>query len=591
MINAFETDQPAFCGTNHALPGVTGPTAPKSGVSLLPIATHVSHGFELLTIGQPRLAGGKTESFKDAFIDAFLSKQLDCFKELSGRFAIALRRQSDSTLFLATDRFATIPIFFAKFEDHYVFAESATLLPEAMRTEQRISQQAVYNYLYFHMIPAPGSIYSNVHKALPASYLVLQHGQPRSGTYWQPAFNEDPRVSFGTQSEALHATLERAISDSAQQNTLGCFLSGGLDSSTVLGFLSKVTDGKARGFTIGFEAEAYDETKFAKAAADHFSARCDVYRMTASDLKSTIHDIAVAYDEPFGNSSALPTLLCARLAKSHGIDTLLAGDGGDELFAGNARYAKQKIFELYYKIPTAIRRHMFDRFGNANSRLKDIVGLRKLHSYVRQSLIPLPDRLETYNYLHHYPLERVFSKRFLSEVDTNEPMRLQRERYAEPVNASPLNRMLYLDWKFTLADNDLRKVTRMCQAADIQVEFPMLEDRLVDFSTEIPSSRKLRGTYLRYFYRKSMRNFLPPIVLEKRKHGFGLPFGVWLVEDPELRSFTYDALSRLEERDYFEPAFISELKTATEQEHAAYYGTMIWVMMMLEIWLSENHRP
>jgi asparagine synthase (glutamine-hydrolysing) len=129
----------------------------------------------------------------------------------------------------------------------------------------------------------------------------------------------------------------------------------------------------------------------------------------------------------------------------------------------------------------------------------------------------------------------------------------------------------------------------MCQLAGVEVEFPFLDDKLVEFSTTVPSSRKLRGTYLRYFYRRSMRDFLPAEVLKKRKHGFGLPFGVWLVRDPELRNFAYDSLSRLQARNIITPDFISALQTATEQDHASYFGSMIWVLMMLEEWLAAHH--
>lgn len=593
MTTMLDPQRSAFQGTSSSLPRIPSNLGHRSCVSLLPISTYISSDYELLVLGRPRLEGASIADnrFHEAFIDSYETDFDACVRRLSGRFAIALRHLADSSLFLAIDRFATVPVFFAQIGDEYVFAESATLLPNALRKDDRISKQAIFNYLYFHMIPAPGSIYRDVSKMLPATYLILKPGRQESGTYWQPEFEESRSIPFGIQAQDLHVSLERAVagSISGSGNEVGCFLSGGLDSSTVLGYLARVTKSSARAFTIGFEADDYDETAFAQAAAEHFDAELNVYRMTPSDLQAAVLDIAHAYDEPFGNSSALPTLFCARLASSHGVRKLLAGDGGDELFAGNARYAKQKVFDSYYKIPATIRRLCLDRLGADTSRLKDIAGLRKLHSYVRQALIPLPDRLESYNHLHRYPIDQIFTDEFLGDVDITEPLMLLRNRYREPEDATALNRMLYLDWKFTLSDNDLRKVTRMCEAAGVQVEFPMLEDRLVDFSTKVPSTRKLRGTYLRYFYRKSMRGFLPAAVLKKRKHGFGLPFGIWLAQDPDLRSFTYDALSRLEKRDFFESRFIAELKAATEKKHAAYYGTMIWVMMMLEIWLSEHH--
>ena len=232
---------------------------------------------------------------------------------------------------------------------------------------------------------------------------------------------------------------------------------------------------------------------------------------------------------------------------------------------------------------------MMDAFARTKSPLLDLPGLSKVRSYVSQALIPLPDRLETYNYLHHFSIESVFNKQFLQDVDTEEPLNLLRERFAEATNASYLNRMLYLDWKFTLADNDLRKVNRMCEVAGVKVHFPFLDDELVTFSTRIASKRKLRGTALRHFFREAMRDFLPSEVLAKRKHGFSLPFGIWLIEDPNLRDFAYSSLRNLSQRDIFSPDFISRIRKAAEDEHAAYYGEMIWILIMLEEWLAAHH--
>jgi asparagine synthase (glutamine-hydrolysing) len=580
----------AFQGSTTGMP-TTAATGRLSAISFLPLWSYISSEYELLVAGEPRFGAAVNgeEAFCRDFVDAYSRNAEACLQQLTGRFAIALRSRKDSFLLLAADRFASVPVFVARHGSGHIFAETARLLPAELRTGDSISKQALYNYIFFHMIPSPGSIYRNVSKIPPASYVRLEPRRKESTTYWKPRFNESSVTPFATQADELRVTLERAVAASATGKTPGCFLSGGLDSSTVMGYLSHVAKSPVRAFTIGFDAPEYDETSYAQAAAEYFSADLSIYRMGPSDLGNAVIDIARAYDEPFGNSSALPTLFCARLARSQGIDTLLAGDGGDEIFAGNERYAKQKIFEAYFRIPATLRRAVLDRLGKENSGLGGLPGIRKLSSYIRQALIPLPDRLETYNHLFRFTTDRIFRKTFLSEVDVAEPIALLRERFDELEDASALNRMLYLDWKFTLADNDIRKVTTMCQSAGVNVEFPMLNDSLVEFSTTVPSKRKLRGLYLRYFYRKALRDFLPPVVLNKRKHGFGLPFGVWLVEEPELRAFAYDALSRLEQRDIFRPSFISELKTATESEHAAYYGTMIWVMMILEEWLHAHH--
>ena len=589
MDTNSKTNSSAFQGSTSGLP-ISRTVHGRSDVSLLPTSSYVSSDHEILVVGAPRFRTNAKigESFCRDFVNAYSQDGESCLEQVTGRFALALRSLKEPALMVAVDRFASVPVFVARLGSEYVFAESADLLPAELRTDEKLSMQALFNYVFFHMIPSPGSVYRDVSKIEPASFVRFGPQGRETGTYWKPSFSESTSLSFAEQSEELRNTLDHAVSESLSSTATGCFLSGGLDSSTVVGCLSHVADSPVHAFSIGFEAPEYDETTYAQAAAQHFSADLTTYRMRPEDLKGAIVEIARAYDEPFGNSSALPTLFCAKLARSHGIDTLLAGDGGDELFAGNARYAKQNVFEIYHRIPKFLRQTIFDPLGKDDARFGQVPGIGKLSSYIRQALIPLPDRLETYNHLFRFTAANVFTESFLAQVDVEEPISLLRKRYAELEDASALNRMLFLDWKFTLADNDLRKVTTMCQTAGVNVEYPMLNEALVDFSTTVPSKRKLRRTQLRYFYRKALRNFLPPPVLSKRKHGFGLPFGVWVVEDPELRAFAYDALSRLEQRDIFRPSFIAESKAATESQHAAYYGTMIWVMMMLEEWLHSR---
>jgi asparagine synthase (glutamine-hydrolysing) len=297
--------------------------------------------------------------------------------------------------------------------------------------------------------------------------------------------------------------------------------------------------------------------------------------------------IAAAYDEPFGNSSALPAYFCARFAAADGRQRLLAGDGGDELFAGNERYAKQQVFEHYAKLPGWGQRYLLEplvfKLLPDSNRLTN-----KARSYIRQAKVPLPDRLQTYNFLNLHGAHNIVTDALWDAVDAELPLQLDRELYRQPARASRLNRMLYLDWHHTLADNDLRKVNRMCQLAGIEVEYPMLDDRLVEFSTRVSSRRKMPANRLRDFYKRAVSDFLPREIITKPKHGFGLPFGVWMAEHPGLQQLAADNLSRLRRRSYVRPEFIDEILRLHRDQHAGYYGEFIWVLMMLELWLTAQ---
>jgi asparagine synthase (glutamine-hydrolysing) len=265
---------------------------------------------------------------------------------------------------------------------------------------------------------------------------------------------------------------------------------------------------------------------------------------------------------------------------------MLAGDGGDELFAGNRRYATQGVFEHWNRIPAPLRsRVLVPVLGRLPGRPNL---LRKVRSYVEQAQIPLPDRMESYNFLHRIAPSAVLSADFLNQVDLDAPLQLLRSIYHRPKEASSLNRMMYLDWQTTLADNDLRKVTRMCELGGVEVAFPMLDDDLVDYSLRVPSHQKLRGGRLRHFYKEGMRGFLPQAIIDKQKHGFGLPFGVWLSQHAPLRELAHDSLAALKMRGYLRPDFIDEAIRLHESGHSGYYGELIWVLMMLELWLQAH---
>jgi asparagine synthase (glutamine-hydrolysing) len=196
--------------------------------------------------------------------------------------------------------------------------------------------------------------------------------------------------------------------------------------------------------------------------------------------------------------------------------------------------------------------------------------------------------METYNFLHRSPLTEIFSEDFLGQIDPELPVQHLRNTYSRASSDDLIKRMLYLDGKFTLADNDLRKVNRMCELAGVDVQYPMLQENLVEFAAAIPSKWLMQGFELRSFYRESMQGFLPKATLSKSKQGFGLPFGVWMSSYSELKQFALASLESIEKRGFLNPAYIKNLIRLHQEGHASYYGVMIWLLIMLEQWLSSH---
>jgi asparagine synthase (glutamine-hydrolysing) len=349
--------------------------------------------------------------------------------------------------------------------------------------------------------------------------------------------------------------------------------------------LREVTGEAPRTFSIGFDAQGFDEVGYARIAARRFETRHKEYYVTPDDVVNAVPRIAAVHDQPFGNSSAVPTYYCAKLARDDGVDTLLGGDGGDELFGGNSRYATQYFYSLYSDLPQPLRQAVLE----PAIRILPEVGLvGKARRYMAHASMPMPARYDHYNLLQRLGPETVFTGEFLAGVSPAAPAAQVEQAYRASNADSLINRMLALDFKYTLADNDLPKVVRSSELAGVDVRFPLLHDEVVAFSARLAPGLKLRGPRLRYFFKQALRDFLPPEIITKTKHGFGLPFGRWLHTHEPLRQLAFESLSDLKKRDIVRAEFIDQLSGVHVNSHADYYGTMVWILMMLEQWLKQH---
>jgi asparagine synthase (glutamine-hydrolysing) len=342
---------------------------------------------------------------------------------------------------------------------------------------------------------------------------------------------------------------------------------------------------------MGFGVDSYDELGYARIASQHFNTRSHEHHVTAEDIIDAFPKIAAIYDEPFGNSSAVPTYVCARTAAEHGVTHLLAGDGGDELFGGNDRYVRQRVFEVYFRIPAALRTGLIEPTARRIHPDSSVAPLRKLRSYVDQARVRLPERLETWNLVYREGPAKLLHPDFHAAIDPRAPLRLMDEVFNEIPGASLLNRMLFYDWHYTLSDNDLRKVGAMCELAGVRVSYPMLDANVIDLSLRVPSDVKIKGVELRSFYKKAMADFLPEQIIRKQKHGFGLPFGVWLKTHGRLAELIRSHLDSLRRRHIVSAAFIDEIVEGHRTGDASFFGYPIWDMAMLDAWLTAHDVP
>jgi asparagine synthase (glutamine-hydrolysing) len=344
----------------------------------------------------------------------------------------------------------------------------------------------------------------------------------------------------------------------------------------------------ARTFSIGFGYPEYDELPFARIAARHFGCRAEEYVVSGDDIVTALPLIAGAYDEPFGNSSALPVYCCLQLAKRHGVRHMLAGDGGDELFAGNSRYSEHQVFEHYQHVPSFLRRGLLEPLLAAMPQALAVGPLRKARNYVAKANTPLPDRLEVSNLVRVLGPSAFIHPDLLAAIDPEAPFRDMRAVWESAPASSLVDRMLWYDWQYTLSDNDLRKVGTMGALTGVAVSYPMLDAGVVEMSMSIPSDVKMPGTQLRRFYKQAMNGYLPDAIIHKKKHGFGLPIGFWLRDSKAVRDLIHGNLDGLRARRVVREDVIDKVLGMHNSEDAGYYGVFLWVLAMLEQWFQVH---
>jgi asparagine synthase (glutamine-hydrolysing) len=266
---------------------------------------------------------------------------------------------------------------------------------------------------------------------------------------------------------------------------------------------------------------------------------------------------------------------------------MLAGDGGDELFGGNARYAYQKYFEFYGSVPGWFRRFLLEPAVTA-SVSGGLPLVRKARSYIAKASTRLPDRLQCDNFFGSTSPSRLMSDHFLGSIDPRHPLETMRLSYDPVETDSWLQRMLAFDLQFTLADDDLRKVVTMCELAGIDVRFPLLDDEIVALASRVPPELCVKGFKLRYFYKNAFRGFLPDEILSKPKHGFGMPFETWFANSPALRELINDNVARLKRRDLLNAKFLDDVMSGSDAEIEAYSHDIHWALLLLELWLERH---
>lgn len=543
----------------------------------------------LVPATQPAPAGASTAALLAAlyerFGDAFVEK-------LEGAFSLILWDARLNKLIAAVDGFGVKRLAYYQESDRLFFSSRIDALMRTGEVDSAINPRAIPNVLNYTANLAPETIYRRVKRLAPGTIVTAINGRVDFRAYWDVRYADSSRSAQSL--DAMGDSVRRIVGDSVGScwgaegsEAVGAFLSGGTDSSAVVGLMSGLGRGTVKAFSIGFQEQEFNELHYAELAAKKFGASHHTYLVGPDDCFNALQTMVRYYDEPYGNSSAIPTYFCARLAAQHGVTHMLAGDGGDELFGGNEHYRIDKIFHVYHHVPAFLRKGVIEPalgLGIGNGMAQ------KARNYVRRANLPGPERMLSFQFLSTHDPKEVFEGSFLESLAGYTIADIPNHHYRTASASEHLNRLLYLDMKITLADNDLPKVTGMTELAGVGVRFPYLSRSVAEYCGGIPAKYKLNGFEKRYLFKQAFRKLLPPEIISKKKHGFGIPVAGWLKTHPGLRELARDTLTsrRCLTRGYFQRQFLDKIFRDHESDQSTYYGDTLWTLLALELWHVQS---
>jgi asparagine synthase (glutamine-hydrolysing) len=513
-------------------------------------------------------------------------------QRLRGEFALALWDGLEEALYLATDRFRVHPLYYYYDQDKLVFASRLKgILACPFSVTHTVNLEAIVDVVATSLIPTPKTIFREVYKLPPGHLLRYYRGEVQLTSYWDISFLHPDEAEEKELAQRLKTVLADAIAVRSAvdgiSERIGTFMSGGIDSSTVTGVLTQFACRPIKSFSIGFSEQRFNEIEYARVAARAFGCEHYEYFVTPQDTYDAIPVILNMFDEPFANASTIPVYFCAKLAREHGVEVLYAGDGGDELFAGNERYATQRVFDDYQKIPPWCRKLLLEPLLFTLAKQINWDLLRKGIKYIQRANTPYPDRLSAHGLFEVMPMTELFDEDLLETIRKDyDPYAALNHYYFQAPALSELDRQLYIDLKLAITDNDLLKVTRMTEAAGVLVRFPFLDHQVAEFAASIPATLKMRGRQLRSFFKKAYADLLPAETRAKQKHGFGLPIPIWLRTDQCLKELMHELLLSPQsiQRGYFRKKAVEKLVEYHKTDKTSFYGTVLWNLMILELW-------
>jgi asparagine synthase (glutamine-hydrolysing) len=530
-----------------------------------------------------------TSSDTEVIVHLYEEKGDEFVNLLRGMFAIGLWDARNQRLLLIRDRLGKKPLFYAVLKNSLVFASEMKSLLEVPGFPKEIDHQALVDYFSLLYVPAPKSIFRHVRKVRPAHYVVIDAQGVQERAYWDIRFDETEHKSEGQWCEELLDVYQEAIRLRLRSDVpLGAFLSGGVDSSSVVALMSRMNGSRVHTCTVGFDEKEFDESVHAAAFAKQFNT-VHYEERVRPDAVSIIQRLAWFYDEPFADSSAVPTYYVSQAARRH-VTVALSGDGGDENFAGYRRY-HHDLMENQCRsyIPDGIRGPLFSALGSWYPKLDWAPRMFRAQATFRAfARNPVEGYFYSVSAIKPEMCQLLLSGDLFKTVSGYNPVSIFNDYYHRPVNADHLSRLQYLDMKTYLVDDILVKVDRASMANSLEVRCPILDHKFMELVARIPSALKLKDGQGKYIFKKALGSLLPKDVLTRRKQGFGVPLAAWF--RGELKQLAGDLLLGQDPLGVLQSPMVGSL-WQQHQSGLRDHSTALWTMLMYRLWQNTYLTP
>jgi len=563
------------------------------------VVTYNGEIFNFMEVERELLQRGhtfRTRSDTEVIVHAWEEWGVECLKRFNGMFAFAVWDRRAKTLFIARDRLGVKPLYYAELADgRLIFGSELKALLLHPQLQRRIDPQAVEEYFAFGYVPDPKTIYRDVKKLEPGAYICMKRGDShvKPVRYWDVPLDGEraPGQPAAAWEEELRARLKEAVRKRLVSDVpLGAFLSGGIDSSAVVAMMREIGAGHILTCSIGFDEPRYDESMYARMVAEAKHTDHKAETVATSDY-SLVERLVGIYDEPYADSSAIPTYRVCELARRH-VTVALSGDGGDENLIGYRRY---KLFameeQVRSRVPLGLRKAIFGPLGSLYPKLdwapRVLRGKTTFQALARDAVAA---------YFHGVSIcsnemrASLFSHEFRRELGGYGAEEVFRQHVRGKTFNDPLKMVQYLDFKTYLPGDILTKVDRASMAHSLEVRTPFLDYELVEWVASLPSAIKLKGGEGKHILKRSLEPLLPREVLYRNKMGFAVPLDVWF--RGSLRDHIAETVRgrRLAESGLFNPATLARI-VADHQSGRRDHSAILWSLLMFDGFLRQNATP